>query len=189
MHTTILVPYHHTFDGLIHILLGSFSHCLARYYHPQLLLFIRMRVSLLPSKALSYRLATLFPTLFALTSTVRGVQCFASLAAPSFTYRQASTPFALKTRGGAAFTTASSSSSPTSTLHKHRPLFGTTTSTTTTSSSTDNPSSTSNTMTPAAKIQALRTRMKELEIDVYLVPSDDPHLSGECRGMNATSTT
>ena len=148
-----------------------------------------MRVSLLPSKALSYRLATLFPTLFALTSTVRGVQCFASLAAPSFTYRQASTPFALNTRGGAAFTTTASSSSTTTTLHKHRPLFSTTTGTaSSSSSSTDNPSSTSNTMTPAAKIQALRTRMKELEIDVYLVPSDDPHLSGECRGMNATST-
>jgi hypothetical protein len=34
-------------------------------------------------------------------------------------------------------------------------------------------------MTPAEKLQALRFKMKELDIDVYLVPSDDPHLSGK----------
>lgn len=34
------------------------------------------------------------------------------------------------------------------------------------------------TMTPAEKLESLRTRMKELNLDVYLVPSDDPHLSG-----------
>jgi Xaa-Pro aminopeptidase len=32
-------------------------------------------------------------------------------------------------------------------------------------------------MTPAAKLEALRARMKDLDLDVYLVPSDDPHLS------------
>lgn len=34
------------------------------------------------------------------------------------------------------------------------------------------------TMTSAERIAALRARMKELDVDVYLVPSDDPHLSG-----------
>lgn len=33
-------------------------------------------------------------------------------------------------------------------------------------------------MTPAAKLEALRAKMKELNLDAYLVPSDDPHLSG-----------
>ena len=34
-------------------------------------------------------------------------------------------------------------------------------------------------MAPSEKLQALRARMKELDLDVYLVPSDDPHLSGK----------
>jgi hypothetical protein len=34
-------------------------------------------------------------------------------------------------------------------------------------------------MTPASKLEALRSKMKELNLDVYLVPSDDPHLSGK----------
>jgi hypothetical protein len=29
-----------------------------------------------------------------------------------------------------------------------------------------------------AKVDALRGRMKELGLDVYMVPTDDPHLSG-----------
>jgi hypothetical protein len=33
-------------------------------------------------------------------------------------------------------------------------------------------------MTPSAKLDALRQRMKELDLDVYLVPTDDPHLCG-----------
>ena len=33
-------------------------------------------------------------------------------------------------------------------------------------------------MTPAEKLDALRKEMKEKGLDVYLVPSDDPHLSG-----------
>jgi hypothetical protein len=36
-------------------------------------------------------------------------------------------------------------------------------------------------MTPAAKLEALRARMKDLDLDVYLVPSDDPHLSGRLK--------
>ena len=35
------------------------------------------------------------------------------------------------------------------------------------------------TMTPASKLEALRAKMKELDLDVYLIPSDDPHLSGK----------
>jgi hypothetical protein len=35
------------------------------------------------------------------------------------------------------------------------------------------------TPTPASKLDALRSKMKELDLDVYLVPSDDPHLSGK----------
>ena len=34
------------------------------------------------------------------------------------------------------------------------------------------------TMKASEKLDALRNRMKELNLDVYLVPSDDPHLSG-----------
>lgn len=41
-------------------------------------------------------------------------------------------------------------------------------------------SSKSDLMTPASKLDLLRSKMKELNLDVYLVPSDDPHLSGEC---------
>ena len=33
------------------------------------------------------------------------------------------------------------------------------------------------TMTPSGKLEALRSKMKELGLDVYLVPSGDPHLS------------
>lgn len=36
-------------------------------------------------------------------------------------------------------------------------------------------------MMPLEKLQALRARMNELDLDVYIVPSDDPHLSGEWR--------
>ena len=35
------------------------------------------------------------------------------------------------------------------------------------------------TMTPASKLEALRAKMKELDLDIYLIPSDDPHLSGK----------
>jgi hypothetical protein len=36
------------------------------------------------------------------------------------------------------------------------------------------------TMSPSEKLIALRKEMKEKGLDVYLVPSDDPHLSGKC---------
>lgn len=34
--------------------------------------------------------------------------------------------------------------------------------------------------TPAVKLEELRAKMKELSLDCYIIPSDDPHLSGEC---------
>ena len=44
-------------------------------------------------------------------------------------------------------------------------------------------------LTPAERLAALRQKMTELNLDVYLIPSDDPHLSGTlswcvcvCRG-------
>jgi hypothetical protein len=43
-------------------------------------------------------------------------------------------------------------------------------------------------MTPAAKLDALRTKMRELNLDVYLIPSDDPHLSGELIFLHQFST-
>jgi hypothetical protein len=109
----------------------------------------------------------LFPaattTLLALTS-VR-VQCFASspVAATGFIartkvaslYRQPS--FLL--RGGAA------------PLGGFTRLFSTTEKAPATT--------TDSTMMATEKLQALRARMKELDLDVYLVPSDDPHLSGK----------
>jgi hypothetical protein len=49
-----------------------------------------------------------------------------------------------------------------------------TTTTTTTSSSSAAP----NVKSPAENLLALRSIMKELDLDVYLVPTDDPHLSG-----------
>ena len=38
-----------------------------------------------------------------------------------------------------------------------------------------------NSMTPASKLKALRSKMKELSIDCYIIPTDDPHLSGKSR--------
>jgi hypothetical protein len=107
----------------------------------------------------------LFPaattTLLALTS-VR-VQCFASspVAATGFIartkvaslYRQPSFLF----RGGAA------------PLGGFTRLFST----------TEKAPATTTDMMATEKLQALRARMKELDLDVYLVPSDDPHLSGK----------
>lgn len=48
-----------------------------------------------------------------------------------------------------------------------------------TSTATDAPGTTEVAMTPAAKLDALRSKMKMYNLDVYLVPSDDPHLSGK----------
>ena len=38
---------------------------------------------------------------------------------------------------------------------------------------------TDNDTTPASKLEALRSKMKELDLDCYIIPSDDPHLSGK----------
>ena len=60
-------------------------------------------------------------------------------------------------------------------FHKRKQAKGLTMSTTTTDADTTD----AVTMTPASKLEALRSKMKELNLDVYLVPSDDPHLSGK----------
>jgi len=33
--------------------------------------------------------------------------------------------------------------------------------------------------TMSSKLEALRTRMRDLHLDCYIIPTDDPHLSGE----------
>jgi hypothetical protein len=38
---------------------------------------------------------------------------------------------------------------------------------------------TTGSMTSESKVEALRKRMKQLDLDIYLIPSDDPHLSGK----------
>ena len=141
-----------------------------------------MRVSLFGSnnlrvtkKSTSFRpsaLATLVPTLFALTSTTVQVQCFASVTSTSFAHKRTLHPTSafLNPRGGAAALNEKSTSR----------LQSTTTTTTNQEGSTDTTSAAaSSVMTPAEKLEALRSRMQELYLDVYLVPSDDPHLSGK----------
>jgi hypothetical protein len=46
------------------------------------------------------------------------------------------------------------------------------------STTAEAPLKTGSNMSAGEKLVALRSRMKELDLDVYLVPSDDPHLSG-----------
>lgn len=48
------------------------------------------------------------------------------------------------------------------------------------STTAEAPVKTGNNVSAGEKLDALRSRMKELDLDVYLVPSDDPHLSGTC---------
>ena len=43
----------------------------------------------------------------------------------------------------------------------------------------------SSTMTAAEKLSELRKLMKEHSVDIYLVPSDDPHLSGNYQQTQA----
>lgn len=138
-----------------------------------------MRVSLLSQAStrktsrLRPSLATLFPTLFALTSSTVQVQCFASVTS-SPTLKKPFSSFATFVRGGSSGQTWSSHpQQPQPLKTTTRGLF----STTEASSSTDTTESSSITM--AQKLEALRARMKELDLDVYLIPSDDPHLSGK----------
>lgn len=126
---------------------------------------MRVRLSLL-RRSTRTSLATFFPALF-----VSSVHCFASLSINSL-------PCAVwNTRGGSLQNIHQRGllSTPTS-------LSSTSTSATTTSASSESPltetTALGETMTPTEKLQALRAQMKELGIDVYLVPSDDPHLSG-----------
>ena len=133
----------------------------------------RKTASAPPRLTRSYSLTTIFPALFALSSTVQ-VHCFAS--SPSFTSNRLvpTQPFWNSlSRGGGGAQQGIWSRSRTRGSGSGA-LWSTTQSSSDTTSST-----TAITMTPADKLQALRARMKELEIDVYLVPSDDPHLSGK----------
>lgn len=76
----------------------------------------------------------------------------------------------------------SSSSATTSTTTSGTETATSTTATTTPSRNDDDDDEDHimGTMTPAEKLQALRKKMKELNLDVYVVPTDDPHLSGTC---------
>jgi hypothetical protein len=89
-----------------------------------------------------------------------------------------SNTFCLVSRGGALY--PSTTHLP---LKERRTASFSSSSTTSLSSTTietaEETASTS--MTPASKLEALRAKMKELDLDVYLVPSDDPHLSGTYR--------
>jgi hypothetical protein len=51
------------------------------------------------------------------------------------------------------------------------------------STTAEAPTKTGANMSAGDKLDALRSRMKELDLDVYLVPSDDPHLSGTWSGV------
>jgi hypothetical protein len=55
--------------------------------------------------------------------------------------------------------------------------FSTLTDTTSTTTTTNTDTTTSEIMSPSQKLTALRTSMSTNSIDVYLIPSDDPHLS------------
>ena len=125
-----------------------------------------MRVSLLSkvSTRKTPSLATLFPTLFALTSSTVQVQCFASSTFAASTVQKAYAPHpAAFVRGGSV------------PKKSCRGLF----STTEKSSSTAADTTTTAATEMAGKLESLRARMKELGMDVYLIPSDDPHLSGK----------
>lgn len=101
--------------------------------------------------------------LLALTASISPASCFSS-AAP-FVRSFPSTGLGLTVRGG-------------STQKNAKDPFQPQTSTTTSSlhsAVTEELATTSSvpTMTPAAKLEALRSKMKELDLDVYLVPSGE----------------
>jgi hypothetical protein len=62
------------------------------------------------------------------------------------------------------------------------------TTTTIATESSELASTTTDSMTPAAKLEALRAKMKELNLDVFIIPSDDPHLSGKCSAAASAKT-
>ena len=62
-------------------------------------------------------------------------------------------------------------------LSSHR-LLSTTVDTTESTSETSTMTSSSSPLSALEKLTALRKKMKEMDVHVYLVPSDDPHLSG-----------
>ena len=122
------------------------------------------------------------------SSSFLGVHCFASRSfLPRHTssaggmVRESSTSTLLEVARGGAFSTSGLRellSMPSSTIFR-RSGRQTMAASTTTTDVTEGSASSSAAMTPAEKLEALRAKMKELNLDVYIIPSDDPHLSGE----------
>jgi hypothetical protein len=114
----------------------------------------------------------------ALLALTASVQSYSAVFVPLTTVTSSNRGFLDIPRGG------STTKDPTAQAVQQRSFRTTSTSLSqsatveSTSSSTDNIIM-SSTMTPAAKLEALRSKMKELDLDVYLVPSGDPHLSGK----------
>jgi hypothetical protein len=98
-----------------------------------------------------------------------------STIAPAVRY-----PSFCRVRGGAA-ASSSAASTAAATGKRTTVLYSTTTTANEERVTMAKISTAASSMTPAAKLTALRARMKELNLDVYLVPSDDPHLSGTYR--------
>jgi hypothetical protein len=117
------------------------------------------------------------------TTTTIGVHSFATTSSRAsgalFPRHTSSTFSSQKTssvlvRGGSTAAAAENTKAPSLV---QRSMTATSDALSTASSSTT--ATTMDSMTPAAKLEALRNKMKELNLDVYIIPSDDPHLSGE----------
>lgn len=80
--------------------------------------------------------------------------------------------------GGSSFTTTRRSSSTSGSTTASEEALVATTQTNEERTTRNESGEIMSTLTPAEKLDALRERMKELDLDVYLVPTDDPHLSG-----------
>lgn len=113
-----------------------------------------------------------------------------SFASSTTTTTSASVPvrnsFLLKSRGGGGEADSSCGlhqQRVPSTLFSPRQTAALTTSALrqSTAASTEVTPTAEHTMDAATKLSALRKSMRELDLDVYLVPTDDPHLSGKFR--------
>lgn len=125
----------------------------------------------------SRRLAS--AALLALTASFNPAQCFSSTAnsfvprPTSLTKTSTCASPAFDLRGGSL---ASSGRN----LEQSRSKSSLQSAVTEPSTSEANKQDEMSTMKPSAKLEALRKSMKELDLDVYIQPSDDPHLSGKC---------
>ena len=126
----------------------------------QIAMFLSKALSITSAVGLHQRLFVALCTAW-LSSSAPQASCFATLAttySPSFLHPSSHSRILL--RGGTTTTSHSSSTSTTS----EEAATATTTET--------------STMDASAKLHALRSRMQELGVDIYLVPTDDPHLCG-----------